>query len=147
MSRAPLWQPSAPVAVATGARGLDALPASAAPTAPPVAPCGMLPVRSALAAQVKLARLADLLTEAGKILLELSEVPLADARASRDMTSVETPKRLLTAEDLAARLQVDARTIRRWRKAGKIPLGIEIAGVLRWRADEIDLWLAEGGRA
>jgi len=106
---------------------------------------GVLPVGTAVAAQVKLARLADLLAEAAQIIRELAEVPLAVARERALMSSMgsqEIPARLLTAEDLAARMQVDARTVRRWRKAGKIPAGIEIAGVVRWRPEEIERWLA-----
>jgi excisionase family DNA binding protein len=105
-------------------------------------------VRSAIAAQVKLARLADLLAELSGIVREVAQESLAVHAERALMSSVErptTPARLMTAEDLAARLQVDARTIRRWRKAGKIPAGIEIGNsVVRWPADQIDAWLAQG---
>jgi predicted DNA-binding transcriptional regulator AlpA len=58
------------------------------------------------------------------------------------------PSTLLTVEDLAQRLGVTARTIRRWRLAGKIPRGIELGdSVIRWPADVIDRFLAEGGAA
>jgi len=141
-----------PIAADPGARGLDTAPAPAAPTTTPVAHAG-LPGRSAagsvLAAQVKLARLADLLAELSGIVREVAQESLAVHAERALMCNVEkpsTPARLLTAEDLATRLQVDARTIRRWRRAGKIPSGIEIGdSVVRWPADEIDAWLASGG--
>jgi len=151
VSRRALWPPPA------GADSAPLEPTSHSPTAAPCAQGGapgtpppahvaaLLPTGSAIAAQVKLARLADLLAEAAQILRELAEVPLAVARERALMSSMgsqEIPARLLTAEDLAARMQVDARTIRRWRKAGKIPAGIEVAGVVRWRPEEIEGWLA-----
>jgi len=108
----------------------------------------MLPVRSALTAQVKLARLADLLSEAGKILHELSEVPLADARDSRDITHVETTTtrpRLLSIQDIADRLGIDARTVRRMRARGQLPPAIDLHSVLRWDEATIDAWI-EGRR-
>jgi len=112
----------------------------------------MLPARSAagsaIDAQVKLARLADLLAEASGILRELSEVPLADARNSRLMSSVETTTtrlRLLSIQDIAERLQLDARTVRRMRARGQLPPAIDLHGVLRWDGAAIDAWL-EGRR-
>jgi predicted DNA-binding transcriptional regulator AlpA len=99
---------------------------------------------------VAFARLATLFTEAAGILHQIAQVPLAVRAQEALMCSVKEPAasaRLLTAEDLAARLQVDARTIRRWRRAGRIPAGIEIAGVVRWTPESIDAWVASGGRA
>jgi len=151
VSRRALWPPPAgadPAPLEATPHSPTAAPGSprGAPGAPPPAHGGApLPSRSVLDAQVKLGRLADALSEAAQIIRELAEVPLAVARERALMSSMgsqETPARLLTAEDLAARMQVDARTIRRWRKAGKIPAGIEISGVLRWRPEEIEGWLA-----
>jgi predicted DNA-binding transcriptional regulator AlpA len=103
-------------------------------------------VRSAIAAQVKLARLADLLAELSGIVREVAQESLAVHAERALMCNVNEPTRLLTAEDLAARLQVDARTIRRWRKTGKFPAGIELGdSVIRWHSEEIDAWLASGG--
>ncbi len=152
MSRRAFWPVGADPAAANGADQSPAAP----PTVRPSAPVAKLPARSATLAEIDpvvarhaaLARLGNLLSEAAGILHELSQVPLDDARDSRDITCVEAtskPARLLTAEDLAARLQVEVRTIRRWRKAGKIPAGIELGdSVLRWPADQIERWLAGG---
>jgi len=147
VSRRALWPPSAgadPAALEATPHSPTAEHAGAHGASGGVLPGrsgGVLPVGTAVAAQVKLARLADLLAEAAQIFRELGEVPLAVAREPALMSSVN-PARLLTAEDLAARMQVDARTIRRWRKAGKIPAGVEISGVVRWRPEEIERWLA-----
>jgi len=99
-----------------------------------------------------LAHIADLHAELALVFRELSgsiQNGLADARDSRLMSDVETttsPARLLTAADIGEMLQVSAKVIRSWRKRGAIPAGIEIGGVIRWRAEEIDAWLARGGR-
>ncbi len=121
---------------------------TAALTVAPVAPCGPLPVRSAIAAQVKLARLASLLREAAGILHELSEVPLADARDSRLMSHVETTSkrpRLMSIQDLAERLQLAPRTVRRMRAQGQLPPAIDLHSALRWDEATIDAWI-EGRR-
>ena len=146
MSRRALWSPQAH----------KAAPAPAGPTEPNPAhgaPGGVLSplrVRSGVDLNVKLARLADLLVEAGGIVRELSQVQLDDARDSRLMSHVETttiPARILTVNDVAERLALAPRTVRRMRQRGEIPAGIEIGGVLRWKPEEIDAWLASGGRA
>ena len=57
-------------------------------------------------------------------------------------------ERLLSVQDLADRLAVDARTVRRWRRDRVLPEALEIAGVIRWRPETIDAWLVqqEGSR-
>jgi len=148
VSRRALWQPSAPGGASPAANGIATQAAPAAPTTNPSAPGAMLPARSAIAAQVKLARLADLLVEASGILRELSQVQLDDVRDSRLMSHVETtttPARLLSVRDVAERLALSERTVRRLRRQGVLPAGIEIGGVLRWRPEEIDAWI--GGRS
>ena len=144
MSRRALWSPQARSAAPAAGEPTVASPAQGAPGGV----LSPLRGRSELDLGGKLSRLADLLVEAGGIVRELSQVQLAEVRETRDRTCVEaTPKTsvLLTAEDLAERLQVDARTIRRWRRNGTIPKGMEIAGVLRWRPEEIEVWVAQGG--
>ena len=49
---------------------------------------------------------------------------------------------LLTAKDLAGLLNVDIRTLRRLRHLGDVPKPITVGGVLRWRPDDVDAWLA-----
>jgi len=116
-----------------GATGAPLPPRSAAP----------LPAGSALDAQVKLARLADLFAEASGIVRELSEVQLANAPERALMSSVNaTAPKLLTARDVAARVGVDERTVRRWRREGKMPRGIELGeSVVRWTSESIEAWI------
>ena len=145
MSRRALWSPQAQ----TAAHVADESSAPNCTHGEPGGVLGPLRGRSDVDLRVKLSRLADLLVEAGGIVRELSQVQLAEVGETRDRTCVEAPPKtavLLTAEDLAARMQVDSRTIRRWRRRGAIPAGMEIAGVIRWRTEEIDAWIAAGGR-
>ena len=99
-----------------------------------------------------MAHLAELLSEAAGVVREIGEIHLAATPNSGLMSSVEkgssAPRaKLLTPHDLAAVFQVDAKTIRRWRREGRLPAAIEIAGVVRWRPEEIDAWIdARGGQ-
>jgi len=51
-------------------------------------------------------------------------------------------KRYLRARDVAELLQIDVRTVRRWREQGLLPEPIAIAGVVRWDRRVVDEWLA-----
>jgi predicted DNA-binding transcriptional regulator AlpA len=104
---------------------------------------GALPTRSDSAGQVdlqvKLRRVGDLLCEVGQI---LRDIQLDATPEPRLMESVKTV-RFLSAKDIAHRLQVDEKTIRRWHHSGRIPKGITIGSVLRWPVETIDSWLEE----
>lgn len=50
---------------------------------------------------------------------------------------------LLTARDLARLLRIDPRTLRELRHAGEVPPPIKVGRLLRWRATEVERWLAE----
>lgn len=52
--------------------------------------------------------------------------------------------RLISAERLAAILEVSKRTLWRLRSAGRLPRPIQLGGSVRWRADEIEQWIARG---
>ena len=58
----------------------------------------------------------------------------ADVPHSNDTIA---PGRMLTVGDLAGVLQVDERTVRRWRDEGKLPDAIELGGVIRWHPDTV----------
>ncbi len=51
---------------------------------------------------------------------------------------------LLSTKELARFLSVSVRTIHRLRSAGKLPRPLRIGESVRWRRDEIMVWLAEG---
>lgn len=65
------------------------------------------------------------------------------------MTTETTRDRLLTVADLADRLQVATRTIRRMRAAGRLPKPIYVAGSQspRWTEDQINRWLANRAKS
>lgn len=160
--RRALWSPTAPDGAVDGADGRESPTALAAqPGAPrPAVRQGsetdlqvgpeVVHARSALDAQVKLARLADALTELAESVREIARESL-DLHAQRalmcDVETSTTPARLLSVRDVAERLNLSERTVRRLRQRGDLPRGIEVAGVVRWRPEEIDRWVAEGGRA
>ena len=49
---------------------------------------------------------------------------------------------LLTREEVAALLRVDARTLRRLELEGEVPPAITIGGSKRWRRTTMERWLA-----
>ena len=53
----------------------------------------------------------------------------------------------LTVRDVAERLQVDPKTVRRWRQEERLPTPVTFGGVIRWRPEAIDAWLEEQERS
>lgn len=51
---------------------------------------------------------------------------------------------LVTAEQLAEILQVSTRTVWRMRSAGQLPKPVRIGGNVRWRAQDLEVWIAGG---
>ena len=104
-----------------------------------------------------LARVADALLELGEDLQELAHSlanRLDECPQQSDVGGVETaietaPKRrpFLTVRDVAERLQVDQKTVRRWRQEGRLPSPITLGGVIRWRPEAIEAWLDEQERS
>lgn len=102
-------------------------------------------------------RIADLhaaLAEEYRRLAEAPEIQLAAGVDQRLMGDVKAtaptepaPARLLTVNDLAARLRVHEKTVRGWRRDGLMPPAIDLGSVLRWREDTIESWLRERGEA
>lgn len=58
-------------------------------------------------------------------------------------TAQSTPL-LLSADRLADLLGVSVRTLWRLRSAGRVPRPVHLGASVRWRADEITLWVAAG---
>lgn len=91
-----------------------------------------------------LRRLAGLHAEAAAVLEELAAIQLDVPPRSRLMDGEPGPERpdmLMNAKTVAARLQIDPKTVRRWRREGKLPPAITIGGVVRWRAEDVERWL------
>jgi len=83
--------------------------------------------------------------------LELERIA-ADMRArARELRETKPARvdarRLLRVRDLAELLQVDERTIRRWRDEHRLPEPVVIAGVTRWRAEDVDAWVDSSNQA
>ena len=51
---------------------------------------------------------------------------------------------LLTVNEVAERLRVGRRTVYRWTDAGLMPRPLKLGSLVRWRADELDRWIAGG---
>ncbi len=65
--------------------------------------------------------------------------------ATQQMTAtVPTRERLLDVRQVATVLDVSVRSVHRLRDGGKIPAPVRIGGSVRWRATEIDAWIARG---
>jgi predicted DNA-binding transcriptional regulator AlpA len=66
-------------------------------------------------------------------------------RTGVDMATVENMEPLLiTADQVAALLQVSARTVWRLRSAGKLPKPVEVGGSVRWNSEQMRKWIVEG---
>ena len=85
-----------------------------------------------------LARLAALFEEASGILRELSLEVQAGTSPDRRVNEPSRPPRLLSVRDVAERLALSEKTVRRLRRRGILPIGIDLGGVIRWRAEEIE---------
>ena len=66
-----------------------------------------------------------------------------DGSAPPSKNGLPAVPRTLSIEDLAGVLQVDPKTIRRWRSESRLPDAIEIGGVVRWDPRVLDAWLQE----
>jgi excisionase family DNA binding protein len=148
VSRRALWSPDVSATAESVSTVSAASSASAGPALREPNGNSVLRVGSELDVKVQMLRLADHLQAAAGIVRELAELPLAAGVKRALMCDVQkptTPARLLTVRDLAERLAVSDATVRRLRRRGVLPQGIELGGVLRWRPEEIDAWLAAGG--
>ena len=103
----------------------------------------------------RIARITGTLAEAVEDLAKLGQIRLAgnggksvmdgDVPPDSDATTDSAPG-LLSAADLARLFQVQEKTIRRWRDEGRLPEPVQIGGVVRWHAGELDAWLRGGAR-
>lgn len=51
---------------------------------------------------------------------------------------------LLSAEKVAELLDISVRTLWRLRAAGKLPAPVRLGGSVRWRAQEVAVWIEKG---
>jgi excisionase family DNA binding protein len=136
VSRRAIWSPGAAQGPAGGLdRPRDARgPLTARPSP---APAG--------AVLGRIAELHEQLAQAHRDLAGILQQQLAGAPDPRLMSHVPadpTPNRLLGTLEVADVLGLSQRSVRRLRRQGKLPPGIEVGGTIRWRSEEIEEWLA-----
>ncbi|MBS0263432.1 MAG: helix-turn-helix domain-containing protein [Planctomycetes bacterium] len=51
---------------------------------------------------------------------------------------------LITARQLADKLQISTRTLWRMLSAERLPAPIRVGGIVRWRANDIERWISAG---
>lgn len=66
---------------------------------------------------------------------------------STDRTEAMAAARLLTTRDVASRMCVSTETVLRWTRTGAVPAIKLPGGAIRFRADELEGWLARHATA
>ena len=80
-----------------------------------------------------------------RILGEELDARLDRIRAATVPATANDAPGLLTREQLAERLQLDVRTLRRLEREGAVPRPVRIGDrIARWRRADIDTWLESG---
>jgi predicted DNA-binding transcriptional regulator AlpA len=51
---------------------------------------------------------------------------------------------LMTVEQLAKLIQKSVRSVWRMRSAGQVPKPVKLGGGVRWRVQDIELWIEQG---
>ena len=97
-----------------------------------------------------LARIAELHEELARAYRELesqgfgnSQNCLAAVSETRELCEPVIQRELLTIDDVAKLVRTGARTIRRWRREGKLPPALHFGGLVRWRKPDIERWIEE----
>ncbi len=102
--------------------------------------------RATGAAVELLEQLAEQHAEAARIAQELAQILATQVAGPAPVEAACDPveqQPFLTVADLAERLNVAPGTVRRWRRQGALPPGIDLGGVVRWRPEVIEAWIAE----
>jgi excisionase family DNA binding protein len=60
------------------------------------------------------------------------------------MPDIQIRQIFVTAKQLAIMLACSKRTLYRMRSAGKLPSPLRIGGVVRWRLQDVQDWIAAG---
>ena len=67
-----------------------------------------------------------------------------NAAGERNAGPDRAPADLLDVQAVAAMLDCSARTVYRLADAGKLPRPVRLGSLVRWRADELRQWIADG---
>ena len=62
---------------------------------------------------------------------------------TRQVCDTVNRDRFLTVDDVAKLVRTGTRTIRRWRREGKLPPALHFGGLVRWRAEDVERWIEE----
>lgn len=88
------------------------------------------------------AEAAEALARACRAAAGSSPETLADSREPEQVSpAMQT---LLKPAEVAARLAVNPRTLRRLVHLGQVPAPVTVGGAKRWRPADLDAWLASG---
>jgi len=93
-----------------------------------------------------LARISELHEELARACRELasnSQNCLAAVPETRELCEPVIKRELLTIDDVAKLVRTGARTIRRWRREGKLPPALHFGGLVRWRKSDVERWIEE----
>lgn len=66
-------------------------------------------------------------------------MPLVDAEIVAEYQPL-----LIAAAQVAKMLQISTRTLWRLNSAGRLPAPVRLGGTVRWRLEEIKIWIARG---
>lgn len=97
---------------------------------------------------VLLQGLAERLREVGELLVELAEdvqigVAAPGEQSVHALVEARAQEPLIGVKEIAARLGVSPKTVRRMRERGELPPAFDLGAVLRWRPEDVDQWLAD----
>ena len=71
-------------------------------------------------------------------------MPTDDSSNVDPNTQTNSPRDLISADELARRLAISKRSLWRLRSAGELPQPIRLGGAIRWRLEDITKWIADG---
>ena len=101
-----------------------------------------------------LTTLPRMLRDLASVLEKLCKIRAVQLDASRDMEhmcgtlpaplATQIHPKLFTVKSLAEYLDVDPKTVRRWRGDGLLPEPLTVGGVMRWSPQAIEDWIQTG---
>ena len=90
---------------------------------------------------VRLERIAELYAALAAEYRQIADDIQLAVTDGRALMGGMASRRLFSVRNLADFLDVDEKTVRRWREQGRLPEAVEIGGVVRWRPEDIGAWL------
>lgn len=147
-ARRAVWRPAAPLADPSTSTEISRLSATQAAESDGQPPIPRL-LREIAAHLLNLSELAEQLAEvagnhlAGGRIQSVTVDVQGVAKLAPKEAPGSAPAQLLSVAQVAHKLGVSEPTIRRWRRGRVLPPAVEVAGIVRWRAEAIEKWIAE----